>query len=74
MKMVRLYQLVATGPGIVSMTMNKLHSKRIFRTREEAEAYMPEFEGRCTTEQDGLDLGAVECVDKMIIAELLLDE
>jgi len=51
----KFYQLVAYGRMFYFRQTNKIHSKTIFRTKEEAEAAIESFKITCTTPIDELD-------------------
>jgi hypothetical protein len=64
-----IFQLFASGPAIIGHK-GKFYSKRVFLSREEAEAYMPEFIAKCL---DPKPLDALESVEITHIIELELE-
>jgi hypothetical protein len=61
-----IFQLFVSGPAIGGW-QGKFYSKRVFLTREAAEAYLPEFVANCC---DPKPIDALERVDKTQILEL----
>lgn len=63
-----VYQLVAAGPQDTWNRTASIRSKNVFRSKEAAEAFIPEFSKLCT----GSDLMDLDRVDKITIVELWL--
>lgn len=57
--MIRFYQLVARGQRSRLSGSNKICSRRIFRTKSEAEAYKEEFREIVITPKDDFDLAVL---------------
>ena len=72
--MTKLYQLCAKGPRATFESFGKISSKRVFLTREAAEAYVPEFTAACLDETGGRAITALRRVDSVAIGELELDD
>ena len=66
--MTTIFQLFVSGPAIGGW-QGKFYSKRVFHTREEAEAYMPEFIAKCC---DPAPINALEKVESQLVIELEL--
>jgi hypothetical protein len=64
-----IFQLFVSGPRLIGH-MGKFYSKKVFLSREDAEAYMPEFIAKCL---DPKPLDALESVEITRIIELELE-
>lgn len=70
-----LYQLAARGPLKHFGGSGSIHSKRVFKTREEATAYMLEFSIACTTDRDDADsFNTLDRVLRLTTVELELSD
>ena len=56
----KIYQLVAYGNMDINNSRHTMHSKKIYRTEEQAEAAMPEFSKLVTTPKDKDDLTVMD--------------
>jgi hypothetical protein len=68
--MTTLFQPFVAGPAIGGWN-GKFYSKRVFLTRERAEAYLPEFVAKCL---DPKPFDALQSVEIAKILELELDD
>ena len=68
--MTTVFQLVVRGPDKIGGNPQKFYSKRIFRTREAADAEMEAFCKRCC----GDDMFDLESVETKKVIELELDD
>ena len=70
-----IYQLSASGPLKYLDGRHKIASRKVFATREAAEAYKPEFAVVCTSDlQDNPSLLTLGSVQSMAVLELELIE
>lgn len=68
------YQLVARGPLGAINGSGKIHSKKIFRSLDEAREYSDEFKRNVTTPVDKFDMAYLEKVIFLTIVELELED
>jgi hypothetical protein len=69
-----VYQLVVMGPDVLGGNPRKCYSKRLFRTREDADAEMEAFCTRCCGSADVAHIWDLERVEKRNVLELELDD
>lgn len=67
----KIYGLIVIGPMKYFNGRNKMFSKKIFRSREKAEAYKPEFVAKCLEDRGGMN--EIAAIDEAFIIELELD-
>ena len=70
-----LYQLSARGPLKHFGGSGTLVSRRLFRTKEAAREYMPDFSVSCTTDKDDASsFSTLESITKLTVVELELPD
>jgi hypothetical protein len=69
----KLYQVVVRGHLAFLSGTHAIHSRRVFRTKEEAEAYIPEFSKICLTPRTEGDLFLLESIEKTKVNEIELE-
>lgn len=76
-KMIRqsavIYQIVVSGPKARMEGLGQIRSKKMFLTRSEAEAYVPEMITKATTPVDEYDLKVLAKVDSVSLVEHEVD-
>jgi hypothetical protein len=70
----KIYQLRASGYRAVIEGSNRLYSRKVFKSKEEAEKYKGDFCYACVHPVDVADMDYLESVNQCIVVELELVE